>query len=35
MSTPLSALPRTAWTAARRQTRIDLRTNLPELTAKI
>ncbi|MGC4153709.1 MAG: ABC transporter permease [Propionicimonas sp.] len=28
MSTPLSALPRTAWTAARRQTRIDLRTNL-------
>lgn len=28
MSTPLSTLPRTAWTAARRQTRIDLRTNL-------
>ncbi|MCA0251945.1 MAG: ABC transporter permease [Actinobacteria bacterium] len=28
MSTPLAALPRTAWRAARRQTRIDLRTNL-------
>lgn len=28
MSTPTTALPRTAWTAAVRQTRIDLRTNL-------